>query len=239
MPEIPKKKVGLIACSGEEMPEGTITRLAVRQVLEALRPEQTVTICLPLFLAGGDGDRAFTRSHPTIAIDGCEKRCAARGTEMYSGKPAASIVVSDRMGADSSELGSARRLSGTGMQVARDIADQIARQVDELLYLNWDCPGGRALESAEPVEQSKPPQATCACGSGIPVGTLQVGGREVTLIGLPLVFAQFRGEGKLPCNSTKTELIETLRIYNPIPHEEEAAYAEGILQEIRRVLPRE
>ena len=55
-------------------------------------------------------------------------------------------------------------------------------------------------------------------------------GQEVTLIALPLVFAQFRGEGKLPSNSTKTELIETLRIYNPIPHEDEAAYAEAILQ---------
>ena len=95
MPELPKKKVGIIACSGEEIPEGTVTRLAVRQVLESLRPQQTVTICLPLFLAGGEGDRAFARFHPTIAVDGCEKRCAARGTEMYSGKPAVSIVVSD------------------------------------------------------------------------------------------------------------------------------------------------
>ncbi|MCJ7504825.1 MAG: putative zinc-binding protein [Acidobacteriia bacterium] len=80
MPELPKKKVGLIACSGEEIPEGTITRLAVRQVLESLRPEQTVTICLPLFLAGGEGDRAFARFHPTITVDGCAKRCAARST---------------------------------------------------------------------------------------------------------------------------------------------------------------
>ena len=144
MPELAKKKVGLIACSGEEMPEGTITRLAVRQVLEALRPQQTVTICLPLFLAGGEGDRAFARSRPTIAVDGCEKRCAARGTEMYSGKPAVSIVVSDRMSTESSELGSARRLSETGMQVARDVADQIARHVDELLQLEWDRRSGAA-----------------------------------------------------------------------------------------------
>ena len=230
MPELAKKKVGLIACSGEEIPEGTITRLAVRQVLESLRPQLTVTICLPLFLAGGEGDRAFARSHPTIAVDGCEKRCAARGTEMYSAKPAVSIVVSDRMPTDSSDLGSARRLSQTGMQVARDVADQIARHVDELLQPEWDRRRERPLESIKPQEESRPQQATCSCGSGIPVETLQVAGREVRLIGLPLVFAQFRGEGKLPSNSTKTELIETLRIYNPIPHEDEAAYAEAILQ---------
>jgi hypothetical protein len=61
MPELPKRKVGLVSCSGEEMAEGTITRLATLKVLESLRPEATVTICLPLFLAGGEGDRAFAR----------------------------------------------------------------------------------------------------------------------------------------------------------------------------------
>lgn len=93
MPDLPQKKVGIVACSGEELPEGTVTRLAALNVLEHLRPGDTVTICLPLFLAGGEGDRAFARFYPTIAIDGCDKRCAARATEMYSGKPAASVVV--------------------------------------------------------------------------------------------------------------------------------------------------
>src|SRR5512140_1243261 len=93
MPELPKKKVGIVACSGEELAEGTVTRLAALKVLEGLRPADTVTICLPLFLAGGEGDRAFARFYPTIAVDGCELRCAARATEMYSGKPAASIQV--------------------------------------------------------------------------------------------------------------------------------------------------
>src|SRR5512136_1803129 len=79
MPELTKKKVGIIACSGEELAEGTVTRLAALKVLEQLRPADTVTICLPLFLAGGEGDRAFARFYPTLAIDGCEKRCAARG----------------------------------------------------------------------------------------------------------------------------------------------------------------
>jgi hypothetical protein len=89
MPDLPQRKVGIVACSGEELPEGTITRLAALKVLEELRPAQTVTICLPLFLAGGEGDRAFAKFYPTIAVDGCEKRCAARATELYSNKPAA------------------------------------------------------------------------------------------------------------------------------------------------------
>ena len=73
-------KAGIISCSGEAIPEGTIARLATRQVLETLRPGKAVTLCLPLFLAGEEGERNFAKTHPTIAIDGYEKQCAKWGT---------------------------------------------------------------------------------------------------------------------------------------------------------------
>src|SRR5512143_1554192 len=95
MPSLPEPKVGIVACSGEEIAEGTVTRLAALKVLHELRRGRTVTICLPLFLAGGEDDRAFARVNPTITVDGCALKCAAHGTEMYSGKPAASVVVSE------------------------------------------------------------------------------------------------------------------------------------------------
>src|SRR5512146_3467846 len=117
MPELPQKKVGIVACSGEELPECTLTCLAALKVLEKLRPGDTVTICLPLFLAGGEGDRAFAKFYPTIALDGCEKRCAARGTEKYSNRPAASLVVSDLIRQHSlGQPHGRRRLDDAGMQ---------------------------------------------------------------------------------------------------------------------------
>mgnify|MGYP001153918662 CR=1 FL=1 len=36
MPDLPKKKVGIVACSGEERVEGTVTRLAALRVLEQM-----------------------------------------------------------------------------------------------------------------------------------------------------------------------------------------------------------
>ena len=57
MPSLPERKVGIVACSGEEIAEGTVTRLAALKVLHELRRGETVTICLPLFLAGGEDDR--------------------------------------------------------------------------------------------------------------------------------------------------------------------------------------
>ena len=139
MPDLPKKKVGIITCSGEELAEGTVTRLAALKVLEQLRPADTVTICLPLFLAGGEGDRAFAKFYPTIAIDGCDKRCAARGTEMYSAKPAGSIVVTELVAEHG--LGKPegkRHLNEAGRQVVEATAGQVAGLVDELLQKHWD-----------------------------------------------------------------------------------------------------
>ena len=134
MPNLPQKKIGLIACSGEELAEGTVTRRAVRKVLETLRPDDTVTLCLPLFLAGGEGERAFARHYPTIAVDGCNKRCAALATEKYSAKPAASIVVSE-VGAelDHGAIGTARTLNAEGKRLAEAVAEKIVEETDRLL----------------------------------------------------------------------------------------------------------
>jgi uncharacterized metal-binding protein len=134
MPNLPRKKVGLISCSGEEMPEGTVTRRAVRKVLETLRPDDTVTLCLPLFLAGGEGERAFARYYPTIAIDGCDKRCAALATQKYSAKPAASIVVTEiAKECGCKGMGSARRLNAEGLRLTDEVAGKIVDETDRLL----------------------------------------------------------------------------------------------------------
>jgi len=229
MPDLPKKKVGIVACSGEEMAEGTVTRLAALRVLEQLRPNETVTICLPLFLAGGEGDRAFARFYPTIAIDGCDKRCAARGTEMYSGKPAASLVVTDVI--QTKHLGTARRLSKAGLEAVDVVADQVAQQVDELLGVKWDRKQGQPSKEAQPAEESEAKIATCSCGSGIPIQKVRVDSQEVTFIALPLIFEQFHDAGKLPGDGTTAELMETVKVYNPIPDGQEAAYTQAVIRE--------
>ena len=134
MADIPEKKVGIVSCSGEGCVEGTISRVATRLVLEKLRPNETVTICLPLFLAGGREERTFARYYPTITVDGCDKLCAKIGTERYSGKPASSIVVTDlTKGWNCSSLGSRRKLNDETRSVAERVAETIASEVDQVL----------------------------------------------------------------------------------------------------------
>jgi hypothetical protein len=237
MVDLPKKKVGIVACSGEELPEGTITRLAALKVLEKLRPGDTVTICLPLFLAGGEGDRAFAKFYPTIAVDGCELRCAARATEMYSSKPAASILVSELVAENGLEPPQGRRrLNAAGLQAVDLTAERIAERVDKLLGKRWDRRAGTfagpqdaSIASEDSVENEK--AATCSCGSGIPIQIMIISGQEVTLVGLPLIFEQFHEAGKAPSQATLHELMETVKIYNPIPAEAETAYTTAIAGE--------
>lgn len=137
MVDFPEKKVGVVSCSGEGCVEGTVSRVATRLVLEKLRPEKTVTICLPLFLAGGREERAFARCYPTIAVDGCEKLCAKIGTERYSGKVASSIVVTDMTDKRNSlESHSRRKLDNEASALAEKVAERIAQEVDEILH-HW------------------------------------------------------------------------------------------------------
>jgi len=91
-------------------------------------------LCLPLFLAGGEDERAFARVFPTIAVDGCGKKCAEIGTTKYSGKPVATIVVSEIMKKyPQVKATSHEKLNAQEMEVAIKIAEEIAKKVDEIL----------------------------------------------------------------------------------------------------------
>lgn len=127
-------KVGIVSCSGEAIPEGTLSRIACRKVLEELRPGEAVTICLPLFIAGGKEERDFAKNFPTITVDGCEKRCAQKSTEKLSGKPSKSLLVTDILKKHGIERPtSLRNLRPEEKAAAQIVAEEIAKAVDEVL----------------------------------------------------------------------------------------------------------
>ncbi len=236
MPNLPPRKAGIVACSGEELAEGTVTRLAALKVLQSLRPDDTVTICLPLFLAGGAGDRAFARFHPTITVDGCELRCAARATERYSAKPAASIVVNELVanrGLPKPE--GRRRLNDAGRQAVSATAERLAELVDQVLG-KAPLAGGKH-KTTEPQQQEV--EATCSCGSGVPVRKLVIDNRTVEVVALPLIYRQFREAGRPAGDAVGNELLDAVKIYNPIPPELENSYRDALLRDFAAWCARE
>ena len=214
-------KVGIIACSGEEIPGGTVARQAVRRVLEGSRPQQTVTLCLPLFLAGEVGERRFASEHPTITVDGCDKLCAKRGTEQFSGAVSASLVVTDIVGdATRGCHRSTRHADKADEQAIWLVAERIAAEVDAL------------TAAGAQGESSKPPVADngtcCACGRPSPEGKLEVNGRSVIINGLPLIFEHLRNKGLQPDSGCAGTVLDTVKIYHFIEAAEEASYRDAL-----------
>lgn len=145
MAQFIKNKVGIIACSGEELVGGTITRAAARLVVEKLRPDSTIILCQPLFMAGGlerhggQEERNFARDHPTITIEGCREECARWAVERYSGPVAATISVDEILKEQPGLKPLTREeLDADGLKVAQLLAMKIADKVDELMDKDRD-----------------------------------------------------------------------------------------------------
>ncbi|MEM2135469.1 MAG: putative zinc-binding protein [Candidatus Jordarchaeaceae archaeon] len=134
-----RQKIGIIACSGEDLVEGTLSRVAARIVVEKLRPQNTVILCQPLFIAGGpdrlggNEEREFVKTHPTITVEGCEEECARIAVENCSGPVAATIRVKEIMEKYPDLVPTSREdLGEAGYELAHKIAEEIAKKVDEL-----------------------------------------------------------------------------------------------------------
>lgn len=124
--EAKPKYVGVLSCSGEEFPEGTIARNAVRLVMEKYRPGLSVSLCLPLYLAGDGGEREFAKKMPVIAVDGCGKACARLSTEKYSGQVREAIDVRALF----AEWGVEEELSRSHPgELEWDLADRVAQEI--------------------------------------------------------------------------------------------------------------
>ena len=226
MPDLPRKKVGLIACSGEDHPLGTLGRVATRLVLERLRPNDTVTLCLPLFLAGEQSERAFARFYPTIAIDSCGVACAARATAQHSGPVVRALDLEKLLVGLGIEAKPSwrRELDAAGMAAAEEVAAIIAQMVDRILHRE-----SRPAEEPSTAEAAAPgPVAACSCGSDIPVLRLDVDGHTLELLAVPDLFARFREQGRAPSSEVAAELLAQARLYNAVPADEEGLVIEAL-----------
>jgi uncharacterized metal-binding protein len=217
-------KVGIISCSGEAIPEGTISRLAARRVLELLRPDVTVTLCLPLFLAGNEGERNFARTHPTITIDGCEKQCAKWGTEKHSGPVSASLVVPEIMQSGTSGCHcSTLALTEEDTEAVWAVAERIAAEVDTVL----------ATAAPREAVETAGSSGQCGCSSPQPGGKLTIRGKMLSVPGLPLIFEQCAAGGIAAGDGDGAALLDAVKIYHSIAPEDEPEYRSALLAAYR------
>lgn len=219
-------KIGIISCSGEEIPEGTISRDAVRRVIDYLRPHQAVTLCLPLFLAGNEGERNFARTHPVVTIDGCGKQCARWGTEKHGGPVARALVVSDIVGPAATGCSRSRRgRSEADEKAVVAVAERIAAEVDALM-----------AEGVRPELEDDPDADVCSCMKPVKTGSVCVRGKQVEIDALPMVFAKLTSDGMRAEESQASALLETVKMFHYIAPEEESDYKDALLAAYRAFL---
>jgi hypothetical protein len=122
------------------------------------RPDDSVTICLPLYLAGGEEERSFAKDYPTISVDGCSKCCAKCATEKFSGKVTAAIDVSELIGKEAAEAGalSTKNLTDTHREMVNWVAAEIKTKIDDILK----------VAEANGETSEKKPASGCGCGCG-------------------------------------------------------------------------
>jgi uncharacterized metal-binding protein len=217
-------KVGIVSCSGESIAEGTISRLATRRVLEFLRPDKAVTICLPLFIAGNEGEQNFAKTHPTITIDGCPKQCARWGTEQNSGPASAALVVSEILSTAATSCSrSTRTRSNPDQEAVRTVADRIATEVDRILAVATSRASAKADTGLE-----------CDCSRPVPGVEVAVGVTTVTIPGLPLIFEQCLKRSIPADESGMQDLLDAVKVYHRILPEEEMEYRTALLSAYRK-----
>lgn len=132
---MPNVQIGVLSCSGEEMLGGTLSRMATRKVMEKMRIGRVVSLCLPLYIAGGEEERNFAKEFPVIAVDGCEKACAKMATHKYSGDVKDMVIISDLLGEDVvlSKRVSARDLTEEHHKMVDIVAEEICKKVDAIV----------------------------------------------------------------------------------------------------------
>ncbi|MEQ8175254.1 MAG: putative zinc-binding protein [Syntrophomonadaceae bacterium] len=127
-------RVAIVPCNGEDMCEGTVTRFACRKVLEELRPGQTITMCLPLFVVGDEKQRTFTHRIATITLDGCEKLCCSTTAAKLGGRPIHPLMVSEILERNGAKLtGEPYNLSVEDQKCIDLVAEEMAKKVDQIV----------------------------------------------------------------------------------------------------------
>jgi hypothetical protein len=119
-----------------------------------------------------------------------------------------------------------RRPSPESRAAADALADAIAAKVDHLMAVRWSRSQGMILEPEAPTATVS--TSACACGSGIPVTTVELDGRTVQIIALEPILEMAHAHGLRADGFLPAQIMETVRVYNAIPDTEEALWQRAV-----------
>jgi uncharacterized metal-binding protein len=128
-----KQEIIIVPCSGIGKSYGTVAREGAYVVTEDLCPERTRLVPLALLVLGGDEARSALGGAMAIALDGCNRACAAKVVAESGGAVAHAIQVPEvfRRHRDLKPSGIAT-LDENGLKLARVLAEEVKEFVDSM-----------------------------------------------------------------------------------------------------------
>jgi len=123
--------VVVVPCSGIGKPFGTVSREAAYELCEELRPGNSRLVALAKLVLGDATARDLVRQHPTVTIDGCKQRCAAKMVQRSGGAVTHEVAVLEvfRRHKDLKPEGIAE-LNEAGQRLARVLAEEVVEHLD-------------------------------------------------------------------------------------------------------------
>ena len=127
------KKVKVIPCSGIGKVYGLMAREAVLKTVFELIPEKSETVCLAYIVTGDKEAKEKIEGFDCITVDGCPKMCASKNVSIAGGIVVEEIKVLDTVKVHKGKkFGSPTQLDADGETVISEIAEKIAKKINEI-----------------------------------------------------------------------------------------------------------
>jgi uncharacterized metal-binding protein len=126
-------KIKVIPCSGMGKVFGLVGRESVLKAVTELCPNRAETECLAYLVTGDDEANVLVKGKKCITLDGCPAMCAAKSVELAGGAIQEKMKVIDTFRRHrGAKPGTATELTEEGWNIVDDIADEIAKKVNNL-----------------------------------------------------------------------------------------------------------
>jgi uncharacterized metal-binding protein len=125
-------KVAIVACTGMGKALGTVARQVAYKIVEELRPENTVLVCIPSLTAGLEEAKSLLKDYPAITLDGCVERCATKIIFKNGGQVRAKVFLPQMVAKYRLKPKLRTDIGDEGEKLVEKIAEDVAVMVDQL-----------------------------------------------------------------------------------------------------------
>lgn len=126
-------KVAIIACAGMDKALGSVAQACAFKIVEKLRPDKTVLICIPPLVADVRPYSELIKKNPVITIDGCAERCATKIAVKSGAKIKGRVFIPQSAQKHNLKPNTASDIGPEGEKLAEMIAEETALLIDKTL----------------------------------------------------------------------------------------------------------